>query len=103
MPFLLNALDKGEASVIQLAVNKGITTVCIDEVAGRRIARLLNLKLTGSLGILIRAKKEGFPVIILDCIKKMREKGIFISGELENRALMLSGEIGKDDIISAQR
>ena len=52
-PFLKNSLDKGEASVIQTALNENIKTVCIDEVAGRRIARLNNLKVTGSLGIII--------------------------------------------------
>jgi predicted nucleic acid-binding protein len=34
-PLLLNTLDLGEASVIQLALNQNITTVCIDEVVGR--------------------------------------------------------------------
>lgn len=97
MPILLNTLDPGEASVIQLANNKGVTTVCIDEVVGRRMARLFNLKLTGSLGILIRAKNEGFPVIIQDSINKMKNRGIFISRELENRALILAGEIKSDE------
>ncbi|BFM38195.1 DUF3368 domain-containing protein [Synechocystis sp. LKSZ1] len=44
MPFLLNSLDLGEASVIQLSLNLGIATVCIDEAIGRRIARLNSLK-----------------------------------------------------------
>lgn len=30
-PFLLNSLDLGEASVIQVALNRKIKTVCIDE------------------------------------------------------------------------
>ena len=46
-PFLRNALDLGEASVIQLALDENIHTVCIDESVGRRIARLNGLKLTG--------------------------------------------------------
>jgi len=32
-PLLLNSLDIGEASVIQLALNENIPTVCIDESA----------------------------------------------------------------------
>lgn len=51
-PFLFNSLDLGEASVIQLALNKNISTVCIDEAVGRRIARLSGLSVTGSIGIL---------------------------------------------------
>jgi len=57
-PPLSNLLDKGEASVIQLALNEGIQTVCIDEAVGRRIARLSGLRLTGSIGILIKAKQS---------------------------------------------
>jgi predicted nucleic acid-binding protein len=39
-PFLSNSLDVGEASVIQLALDEQIGTVCIDEALGRRVARL---------------------------------------------------------------
>ena len=46
-PMLLNSLDLGEASVIQLAINKKIDTVSIDDAVGRRIARLNDLKLIG--------------------------------------------------------
>ena len=58
-PYLLNSLDLGESSVIQAALNMNIHTVCIDEMAGRRIARLNGLQVTGSVGILLRAKREG--------------------------------------------
>ncbi len=58
-PYLKNSLDHGEASVIQLALNKKIQTVCIDETMGRRIAKLSGLTVTGSIGVLLRAKKEG--------------------------------------------
>jgi len=37
-PSLRNTLDLGEASVIQLALDENIHTVCIDESMGRRIA-----------------------------------------------------------------
>jgi predicted nucleic acid-binding protein len=49
-PWLTNTLDRGEASVIQTALNESITLVCIDETVGRRIARLNGLALTGSIG-----------------------------------------------------
>ena len=52
--FGVNSLDLGEASVIQLALDENIHTVCIDEPMGRRIARLNGLKLAGSVGVLIR-------------------------------------------------
>ena len=46
-PYLQNTLDRGEASVIQTALQQGIKLVCIDETAGRRVARLSNLRVTG--------------------------------------------------------
>jgi predicted nucleic acid-binding protein len=80
IPALLrNSLDAGEASVIQLAVSEGVRTVCIDETVGRRIARLSGLSVTGSLGILLRAQREGFEVSIQEAIERMRAKGIWLS------------------------
>jgi predicted nucleic acid-binding protein len=92
-PILENTLDQGEAAVIQLALNKKVTTVCIDETTGRRVARLFNLNVTGSLGILLRAKKEGYPVSMKHAIEQMKKKDIYLSDKLVNSVLKLSGEI----------
>lgn len=89
---LLQELDRGEASVIHTAIEQGIATVVIDEKAGRRIARLHGLKVTGSLGILIRAKREGIIDNLADCIARMRAKGIWISPVLTQQALASVGE-----------
>ena len=84
-----NSLDPGEASVIQIALNKKIETVCIDEAAGRRIARLNNLKLTGSLGIIISAINNGENIDLKKVIKNMRNNGVWISDQLKEKALDL--------------
>jgi predicted nucleic acid-binding protein len=86
-PFLKNSLDIGEASVIQLALDKGIQTVCIDETVGRRIARLNNLTLTGSIGILIRAHREGYLFSMPEAIKNMQARGIWLSDNVISIAL----------------
>jgi len=78
-PFLRNSLDQGEAAVIQLALNENIDTVCIDETAGRRIARLHELKLTGSIGILVRAKQSGQVFSMHEAIERMQAHGIRLS------------------------
>lgn len=57
-PLLLNLLDRGEAAVIQTAINKNIKLVCIDDAVGRRVARLNNLEITGSLGIILRGQSS---------------------------------------------
>jgi predicted nucleic acid-binding protein len=86
-PFLKNALDLGEASVIQLALNENIETVCIDEALGRRIARLNGLKLTGSIGILIRAKQNGFSFSMSKVFDQMQSHGIYLSQKVTKFAL----------------
>jgi predicted nucleic acid-binding protein len=91
-PLLLNSLDLGEASVIQLALNESIQTVCIDETVGRRIARLSGLRLTGSIGILLRAKKEGYPVLMRQAIERMVNRGIRLSETVIAVALQEAGE-----------
>lgn len=88
--YLNNSLDKGEAAVIQTALNLGIKTVCIDETVGRRIARLNGLRLTGSLGIIIVAKKKNLINDVVPAINNMRKSGIWISESLVQNVLELS-------------
>lgn len=85
--YLANALDQGEAAVIQTALNEGIDLVCIDESVGRRVARLSGLKLTGSIGVLIKAKQQGYAVSIPKALDRMREHGIWLSDEVARFAL----------------
>ncbi len=91
-PLLLNSLDSGEASVIQLALDRNIKTVCIDEAGGRRIARLSGLSVTGSIGILLRAKLEGHPILIKEAIEKMLRQNIRLSSTVIKFALKQAGE-----------
>lgn len=86
-PYLQNTLDLGEASVIQTALQQGVNRVCIDETIGRRVARLSNLSVTGSIGILLKAKSMGYPVSIPEAINRMREHGIWLSNAVIGFAL----------------
>lgn len=85
--FLKNSLDLGEASVIQLALNQNIRTVCIDEAVGRRIARLNGLYLTGSIGVLLRAKRKGIDFSMTEAIDRMQSNGIYLSKKVIDFAL----------------
>ena len=86
-PYLANTLDRGEASVIQTAMNLNIPLVCIDEALGRRVARLSGLTLTGSIGVLLKAQKMGYAVSIEQAIERMRQHGIWLSAEVIKFAL----------------
>jgi predicted nucleic acid-binding protein len=88
-PYLANTLDRGEAAVIQLALDESIGVVCIDETVGRRVARLNNLKVTGSIGVLLRARRHGLIPDIGAAIENMRRAGIWVSQKVVNTALEL--------------
>ena len=75
-PFLRNSLDLGEASVIQLALDRSISTVCIDEAVGRRVARLNGLTVTGSVGILLKAKQQDPALSVKEAITNMNIRKI---------------------------
>ena len=91
--YLRNSLDRGEAAVIQLALDEGIDTVCIDEVPGRRVARLHGLKVTGSIGVLLRAKREGRLISMREVIEKMESQGVWLSEKVKCFALQKGGEL----------
>jgi predicted nucleic acid-binding protein len=88
LPLLLRSqLDSGEASVIQNALIHKVATVVIDEKLGRRMARLHELCVTGSIGILVKASKARLIPDLNDCFVRMHEEGVWISETLKEQAL----------------
>lgn len=51
-------LDEGEAAAIALAVERGASLLLMDEIDGRRAAQHHGLKIAGTLGILLEAKRQ---------------------------------------------
>ncbi|MCC5808703.1 MAG: DUF3368 domain-containing protein [Opitutales bacterium] len=90
--FLAAELDPGEASVIHSAIIRMVPLVAIDEKQGRRIARLHQLKVTGSIGILLKGFRMGRIQDVPACLQRMREAGVWISGSLEARVFQEVGE-----------
>lgn len=88
LPLLLRSqLDLGESSVIQNAVLQAVPAVVIDEKLGRQIARLHGLRVTGSIGILVKASKSRFIPDLSDCFNRMQDKGVWIGEALKAQAL----------------
>jgi predicted nucleic acid-binding protein len=55
---LKRELDTGEAEAVALALETGTQCVLLDESEARRVAKDLGLKVTGVLGILLRACRQ---------------------------------------------
>lgn len=63
-------LDAGEAAALALGVSLHADLVLLDELRGRMIARRLGLTVTGTLGLVVRAKRSGMiPAARLSWIK----------------------------------
>lgn len=88
----LHDLDKGEAEVIILANEINADLVIIDEKAGREFAEHFNLKLTGTIGVLLKAKETGLIQEIKSLLNKMIENCIWIYKKLTDKIIELSNE-----------
>ena len=64
----------------------------LDEALGRFHAKHTGLKVTGTIGILTKAKKQGLISEIKPLIFDLREKGIWLSDGLIASILNLSNE-----------
>jgi predicted nucleic acid-binding protein len=88
-------LDAGEAAVIQTALDSGISRVIIDEKLGRKAAAHCGLNVTGSLGVLVRAKNLGLIAHIGPALEAMARSGVRISPLLRRLALEQAGELNR--------
>ena len=86
------SLDKGEASAIALGVEKANSLLIIDDLKGRKFAEKLGLNVTGTLGVLVVAKRENMVPSVKLILDKIKMTNFRISKVLEKRILNLSGE-----------
>ncbi len=74
-------LGKGEAEAIALANQTGLKVI-IDDLKARRVAENLGLKVTGTIGVLLKAEKLGLIESAHIKAKELRDKGFYVSDEL---------------------
>ena len=92
-PMLSTILDPGEASVMQLAKEQGISGVVLDERRGRRVAMdVFGLEVVGTCGLLLRAKKLSLLPEVKAPLDLILANGLFVSPRLRLQCLRLAGE-----------
>lgn len=79
-------LDRGEAEVIALAGERNARLVVIDDRLGRRHALRLGLDVTGTIGVLLRAKELGHVDRILPVLDGLQRNGLYLSERLKSWA-----------------
>jgi predicted nucleic acid-binding protein len=68
--FLETQIDSGEASAIALASEFDTVLLLLDDLKARKLANQLNFKITGTLGIIHKAKQMS----IIDKVKPLIDK-----------------------------
>jgi len=92
MPAFSRTLDPGERAAIALAMQVSADFVVLDDLAGRLMAAELGLTVTGSLGLLVRAKRNGLVREVRPFMAEMIANGLYTSEQLRREILELAGE-----------
>jgi predicted nucleic acid-binding protein len=87
-------LGAGEQQAIALANSLG-ELLLIDDRSGRSVARRLGVPVTGTAGVLLRAKEAGLVAEVRSLLESMRAEGYYLSDALIDLAAKLAGEPGR--------
>lgn len=91
--FVLEAtLDKGEASSIALALEKGDCLLIIDELKGRKLAKRFGISITGTLGVLAQAKLQNHISLVKPLLDRIKDTDFRLSEQLIQETLRQVGE-----------
>jgi predicted nucleic acid-binding protein len=87
MKGLATILDLGEASSIAFASSQDNPLLIIDENKGRKVAKEMEIEVTGSLGLLITAKQKGYLEAVKPVIAEIQQTNFRISEGLVHYVL----------------
>ena len=85
-------LHDGEVEVMILAKEEDADLVIIDDGNARKHAKYLGLTLTGTIGVLIKAKQMGYVSEIKPLLEGLCKSGIYLSKELFEKCLDIVNE-----------
>jgi len=90
---LRQTLDNGEAEAIALATELHPESVLLDDKLARQMARRLGIPVTGTIGVLLRAKQVGLIVEVRSLITRLQSEGdYYIDPRLIEKVLLAAGE-----------
>ena len=82
----------GEREALSLAAELAAGWLNVDHLAARRIARALHLRVAGTLGVLLAAKRRGVIPLLRPPLDRLLEKSFFLSPPLYAELLAVAGE-----------
>ena len=86
------ALHEGEVEVLILAKEISADLVVIDDGLARKHAKYLDIKITGTIGVLLKAKEKGIIKELKPYLDRLIENSFYISDDIYNEVLELTDE-----------
>ena len=90
--FLQTIIDEGESSAIALAKEMESPLLIIDDLKARKLASKLNLKYTGTIGVINKAKQNGDIERIKPIIDKLIATNFRIADKILDELLKINNE-----------
>lgn len=85
-------LHAGEVEVMILAEEMDADLLIIDDNTAKKTAKYLGMNVTGTLGVLLRAKREGHLDAVKPVLAAIKADGLFITDEIVAYVLREAGE-----------
>jgi predicted nucleic acid-binding protein len=89
---LITDLGAGEAQVLALAIEEPGSLVILDNSLARQIARLRSLRITGTAGVLLKAKHEGHILAVAPLLDRLMQLDFRLSDAVKAKILRLALE-----------
>ena len=91
-----NSLGKrsgaGETEVLACALESADCIAVLDNALARRVAGMLGIRVRGTLGLLLDAKKAGLIVAVAPLLDQLQALGFHLDRQTRNAVLDLAGE-----------
>jgi len=91
---LVTDLGPGETEVLTLAAESPESIILLDDALARRAADMLGLRVRGTLGVLLDAKRAGLLPAVGPLLDRLQELRFRVSPRTRNAVLALAGEPG---------
>ncbi len=89
---LITDLGTGEAQVLALALEEPDCLVILDDRLAREVARLQNLRVTGTAGVILKAKQEGYIPAVRPLLDRLLQLDFRLSDPVKADILKLAQE-----------
>lgn len=89
---LVTDLGAGERAAIALAATRRSDLLLLDDALARRHAKLLGLPLSGTLGVLLRAKERGLVPAVTPLIDRLELLGFRLARDTRAAVVTLANE-----------